>query len=152
MSRFLSRALLGAAALCVALAAVACDAETPATGDAAVIGAVAFLDAAGFHAIDEGINTDKTVPATAQAVAQKAATVVELTAWPTKELRASAVVLKTTLVELAGLLDETTPDLAKAGAAAARAHDQHHDFSHDVWAYLNGKSGVLTGHAEAGHE
>uniref|UniRef100_UPI002ADD80F2 hypothetical protein n=1 Tax=Tepidiforma sp. TaxID=2682230 RepID=UPI002ADD80F2 len=108
---------------------------------AAVLAAVTFLDAAGYHGIDEAINNEKTVPATARSVALKGQAVVKSTGWPA-ELEPQANALAGILGELAAALEGESPDLAKAGAAAAKAHDAQHEFSDAAWAWLFEQAGI----------
>ncbi|WP_322819726.1 hypothetical protein [Tepidiforma sp.] len=135
--------LAAAAALLLPLAA-ACgdDSQTDSTADsAAVLSAVTFLDTAGYHAIDDAINKEKTIPATARTAALKGQAVVKATAWPA-ELQTKADALAAILGDLAAALDGDSPDLAKAGAAAAKAHDAQHEFSDAAWSWLYEKAGV----------
>jgi hypothetical protein len=136
-------ALALAAALLVPLAAACSDDDKGAEGTdtAAVLAAVTFLDSAGYHDIDDAINKEKTVPATARTKALKGEAVLKATAWPS-ELKPKADALATILGELAAALEGDAPDLAKAGQAATKAHDAQHEFSDEAWAWLYEKAGV----------
>ncbi|MFN0094946.1 MAG: hypothetical protein ACKVVT_09225 [Dehalococcoidia bacterium] len=144
MSRWIPRALAGAVlAASAAFLLAACDEGSASNGDALqVASAVNLLDSAGLHGIDDSINKDQKVPATAKTAAQKAATVTRLTSWPTKNLRDTAEDLADTLEELATVLDAEQPDLKKAGELAKKAHDLEHDLSHDTWAHLYEEAGI----------
>ena len=107
------------------------------------LAAISYIDAAGLHAIDTGINDDKTVPADARAKALKLETIAEAAEWP-EDLEDEAEAVKRSFAELADSLDADSPDLAKAGAAAKKAHDSAHDFSGLVWARLREDSGLET--------
>ena len=137
--------LPGLAALLILPLAAACggdDSDDAHAGDtAAVLAAVTFLDGAGYHAIDDAINKDRTVPATARATALKGQAVVRATSWPA-ELKPKADALAGILGELAAALEGDSPDLAKAGAAAKKAHDAQHEFSDAAWGWLYEKAGV----------
>ena len=136
--------LPGLAALLILPLAAACgdDSDDAHGGDtAAVLAAVTFLDSAGYHGIDDAINKDRTVPATARATALKGQAVVRATSWPA-ELKPKADALAGILGELAAALEGDSPDLAKAGAAANKAHDAQHEFSEAAWGWLYEKAGV----------
>lgn len=112
-----------------------------------VISAVTFTSSAGLHGIDEAINDNRTIPATARTAALRAQAVLRLTQWPA-ELRAEAEALAATLGELAEALDADPVDMAAAGALAKKAHDDEHEFSAKVWRYLYEAAGIEAG---AGH-
>jgi hypothetical protein len=136
----------------VLLAAAACGGDD--NGDEqhgasyeGVISAVTFTSSAGLHDIDEAINDDRTVPATARTAALRAQAVLKLTQWPA-DLRAEAEALAATLGELAEALDAEPVDMAAAGRLAKKAHDDEHEFSAKVWRYLYEAAGIEAG---AGH-
>ena len=134
----------GLAALLTLPLAAACggsDDDEHAGDTAAVLAAVTFLDGAGYHDIDDAINKDRTVPATARTAALKGQAVVKATAWPA-ELQPKADALAGILGDLAAALEGDSPDLAKAGAAAKKAHDAQHEFSDAAWGWLYEKAGV----------
>ncbi|PFG73165.1 hypothetical protein [Tepidiforma thermophila] len=134
----------GLAALLILPLAAACggsDDDEHAGDTAAVLAAVTFLDGAGYHDIDDAINKDRTVPATARTAALKGQAVVKATAWPA-ELQPKADALAGILGDLAAALEGDSPDLAKAGAAAKKAHDAQHEFSDAAWGWLYEKAGV----------
>ena len=137
--------LPGLAALLILPLAAACggdDSDDAHAGDtAAVLAAVTFLDGAGYHAIDDAINKDRTVPAAARSAALKGQAVLKATAWPA-ELQPKADALAGILGELAAALEGDSPDLAKAGAVAKKAHDAQHEFSDAAWGWLYEKAGV----------
>lgn len=103
--------------------------------NAAVLNSINILDSAGLHGIDDAINMDKEIPANARTTAQKLQAVTALTEWP-EELEDDAEALEATFAEMVTALTGDNPDMAKAGEAAAKAHDVEHDFSAAVWAHL----------------
>ncbi|MGE3074931.1 MAG: hypothetical protein AB7N24_02280 [Dehalococcoidia bacterium] len=141
-------ALLGA----VALAACGDDDDdggnSTASANAEVLNAIAYIDAAGIHGINESITTDKTIPPTAKATADKVQTVLNITTWP-KDLQPQAKALSAIFADMSASLEGDSPDLAKAGDASTKAHDGYHDFSHAVWDYLYEQGGVAD--PDAGH-
>jgi hypothetical protein len=149
-SRFAAVAALGAVALSAALFAACGEGDTNADREdlSGVISAITIMDSAGLHDIDDSIRSKQTVPPAARTTALKMQAVTKLTSWP-EEFKADAETLAAAFGELAAALDGDKPDLAKAGAAAKRAHDVQHDFSGEVWAHLQSEAGVAG--AEAGH-
>jgi hypothetical protein len=136
-------AAIAAAALFVA---TACDGGDSNSDTAAVISAINILDKAGLHDIDTSINSDKKVPATARITALHAQTIVLSTTWPS-DTKAASKKLADIFGQLAAALDADSPDLKKAGDAAHAAHEGEHDFSNDVWSYLQKKAKVAAGTA-----
>lgn len=122
--------------------------DTGASGSASSVTsqmfAIQFIDTAGLHGIDEAINDEKTVPATARTSVLKSAAVLRNTEWP-EELSAPADALANTMVEFAEVLNADPVDMAKAGEMAAKVHDDAHDLSHDAWAHFYEEAGVDTG-------
>jgi hypothetical protein len=144
-ARLPARALV-CALLAVSLA-LACGGRDRA--ESGLVVAITVMDGAALHAIDESINERGEVPANARATALKLQTVTSLTDWPSG-LEMDARALERVFAELAAALEGDHPDLAKAGAAAERAHEAQHDFSEKVWDYLREKAGVQG--AEAAHD
>lgn len=141
------------AVLIAALGATACsddDDDAQGASDVDVVAVVDMLDKAGLHAIDDAINVDREAPAGAGTTARKLQAAVALLEWP-EGLSAGAEALGTTFGELAAALDADEPDLAVAGPAAEAAHDEAHDFSAAVWAYLYEAAGIDAG-GEGGHD
>lgn len=140
-------ALLGAAILLLAIPlAAACggddgDAHASEANTSAVVSAVTFLDGLGLHAIDDSINKDQKVPADARAKALKAQAVAKTTPWPA-ELKPKADALAAIFGEMAAALEGDSPDLAKAGAAAKKAHDAEHEFADAAWAWVFEQAGI----------
>lgn len=139
----------------LALVASACgDDDADASGDTGSSGsttsvtsrmfAVQFIDTIGLHDIDEAINDEKTVPATARTSVLKSAAVLRNTEWP-EEFSASADALADTMVEFADVLNADPVDMTKAAELATKVHDDAHDFSHDAWAHFYEEAGVETG-------
>ena len=136
------RALLAATALAVVGGFVACgDDGGGGSQDAEVISAINIIDNAGLHDIDVSINEEDEIPADARTVALRLQAVLELTEWP-GDLEDSAEALGQTFAELAAVLDGEDPDMEQAGELAAKAHDEGHDFSQDVWSYLQEEAGI----------
>lgn len=147
-AEMLRKRLLGVAmAATVALTAAAfagCGSDdSGGTTDADVLASIQILDKAGLHDIDVSINETKEVPATAQTTARHMETLLKLTKWPTDALDKEADTLAATLKELAAAVDAgDKSDLAKAGELAGKAHDQQHEFSGNVWTYLQKQAGT----------
>src|SRR5207249_3387123 len=144
------RSLLAAVVVIVAMTATliaacgdddASKASTAGSGDspAAIAAAITLLDQVGLHDIDTQLSSGK-VPPTAQTAATHAQPVLLVTSWPA-ELRGQATTLAATLGTLAKGLDTDKPDLKAVAAAATRAHNDEHDFSHNTWAWLAKKAG-----------
>jgi hypothetical protein len=150
-SRLTAAASVGAVALSAALFAACGEGDVDAGKEdlAGVISAITIMDNAGLHDIDESIRSKQTVPPTARTTALKMQAVTKLTDWP-EEFKADAETLAAAFAALAAALDSDKPDLAKAGAAAKRAHDVQHDFSGKVWAHLESEAGIAG--AEAPHD
>ncbi len=139
----------------IALMAAACGGrfEKGGSAEGEIATATDFLDKAGLHAIDTSINEEKEVPATARTTALHLQAVTKLTDWPGEnDLDVRADALARTFGELAAVLESDNPDLARAGELAKKAHDDHHDFSHDVWEWLMDEAGIDSGAEEEGHE
>ena len=124
----------------LAVAATSCGDDDDVSG-IDTLAAISFIDGAGLHDIDTSINESKNVPADAQAKARKLESVTAGAAWP-DELEDEAAAVETAFKELAEVLDADTPDLAKAGAAAKKAHDTAHDFSGLVWNHIREEAGL----------
>jgi hypothetical protein len=131
---------LAAAAFAAMFAA--CD-DDGGSQEAEVISAINILDNAGLHDIDVSINEEDEIPADARTVALHLQAVVQLTEWPS-DLEDDAEALGQTFADLAAALEGEDPDMEQAGALAAKAHDDGHDFSGDVWAYLQEEAGIET--------
>lgn len=141
--------LLGITVMGAALTVSSCAGDSS-SDSIDTVAAISFIDNAGLHAIDTSINQDKTVPADAQAKAVKLETVAAGADWP-EELDDEAKAVEAAFRELAEALDSDTPDMAKAGAAAKKAHDTAHDFSGLVWNHLREEAGLKVEEG-AGHD
>jgi hypothetical protein len=131
-----------ALAALVALGAAACgDDDGGGSQHAEAISAITILDKAGLHDIDEAINEDKEVPPTARTTALHMQALVNLTDWP-GDFDDDARALEKTFADLAASLDSDNPDLGKAGTLAKQAHDQEHELSHNLWAWLQDEAGI----------
>ena len=141
---FLRRGILLAALSTLALVAfAACGSDTTAaTKNAAALSAINMIDKAGLHDLDTAINKDGNVPATARSTAMHLQTAALVTEWPTKQIKDDARKLADALGTLADALNSATPDHKKAGAASTDVHEKSHDFSKEVWDYLDGKAGI----------
>lgn len=146
-SRFGWPALLGAAILLLAIPlAAACggddgEAHADDTSVTSVVSAVTYLDGLGLHGIDDSINKDQKIPADARAKALKAQAVAKTAPWPA-ELKPKADALAAIFGEMAAALEGDSPDLAKAGAAAKKAHDAEHEFADAAWAWIFEQAGI----------
>jgi len=143
-------AIASIALLAVALSACGDDskddtANSKSAQNADAISAIDIIDKAGLHDIDTSISTDGKVPATAQTTATHLQAVALLTDWPTQQLKDDAKKLADVFGTLADSLNSSTPDLKKAGEAAHNAHEAQHDFSKEVWTYLQGEAGIKAG-------
>ncbi|OAI38486.1 hypothetical protein AYO38_09630 [bacterium SCGC AG-212-C10] len=155
--RWLLPVLVGALSV-ITLVSVACGDDDDDSGsnssasgaDVTILQSIKILDGAGLHGIDDGINKDKAIPATARTVALQMRTTLALTDWPS-DLDAKATALNKVFQEFATVLDADSPDIAKAGDLAHQAHEGAHEFSHDVWQYLYKKAGVEVADA-GGHD
>lgn len=134
---------MGAGLLLVAgaFAGVACSDSSSGSQTTDVLAGIAFLDGAGLHDIDDGINEDGQIPAGAHTTALKSQAVVTNTEWP-DDLEDSADALEQVFADMAAALEGDAPDVEAAGAAAAAAHDAEHEFSADVWAWLYEEAGM----------
>lgn len=121
--------------------AVACSGDASKSTEVNVVSAITTLDNAGLHAIDESINETQKVPADARTKALRMEAVTRLAEWP-EEFEDPADELANTFRELATVLDSDSPDLARAGELAKRAHDEQHDLSGDIWAWLQEEAGM----------
>ena len=156
MTNRTARVALGCAALAlVALVVGGCGDrfEKGGSREGEIASALDFLDKAGLHDIDDSINEKKEVPATARTTALHLQSVTKLTDWPgDNDLDERGEALARTLGELAAALEADQPDLARAGELAAKAHDDAHDFSHDVWEWLMDEAGIDSGAEEDSHQ
>jgi hypothetical protein len=153
MNRFARIAAVAALAPVALVLASACSGDDSGEGSPAIeiVAAIQFIDGAGFHGIDESVNSERTIPATAASTARKAQAVVRLAPWP-EELAHEAETLAQIFADLATELEKESPDLAVAGQLAARAHDGQHDFSAAVWRYLRTEAGQEVASAGSGHD
>lgn len=155
MNRRFARIAFGCAALTmVALMLNACGGrfEEGGSAEGEIASALDFLDKAGLHGIDTSINEKREVPATARTTALRLQSVTRLTDWPgDDDLDERGEALARTFGELAAVLEADQPDLEKAGQLAKKAHDDQHDFSHDVWEWIMDEAGIDSGPEETDH-
>lgn len=128
----------------IAFAACGDSSTSDSVKNSNTLNAIYIMDKAGLHDIDTSINTNKTIPATAANVATQMQTVALITDWPTQQLKDDAKKLAGLFGTMAVETGAAKPDLAKAGAASHAVHEAEHDFSHEVWAYLQSKGGVTS--------
>ncbi|MGE3075171.1 MAG: hypothetical protein AB7N24_15560 [Dehalococcoidia bacterium] len=144
-----ARVVFAIAAFGAALTFSSCSGGTDDQG-IDTLAAISFIDGAELHAVDTAINEEKTIPADAQAKAVKLESVMAGANWP-EELEDEAEAVEAAVRELAKALDADAPDLAKAGAAAKRAHETSHDFSGLVWNHIREEAGLEVEEG-AGHD
>jgi hypothetical protein len=125
----------------VGFVSMACSGEGRNQAEVDVVSAITTLDNAGLHDIDESINESQEVPADARTTALRMEAVTRLADWP-EEFEDAAGKLASTFSELGTVLDSDSPDLARAGELAKRAHDEQHDLSGEVWAWLQEEAGI----------
>jgi hypothetical protein len=138
------RVALGAAAFALVGAAAvgACGSDDEGGSQTSeVLSAITIRHNAGHHGIDESINENDEIPADAKTVATHMQALMALTEWPS-DVEEAADTLEQTFEDFATVLGEENPDMARAGELAAQAHDQGHDFSHDLWAWLQEEAGI----------
>lgn len=135
--------------LALALAAAACDETSDRGRYDGVVNSVAILDSAGVHEIDESVNTQQQIPATARTTFLHLETVLRLTRWPAGTLTEDSNTLADLFRDAAAAMDTDTPDLKVVGGLTNKAHEALHDFTHNVWDYLESKAGVHAGHEQA---
>lgn len=121
------------------------DANDHSPDDASIVTAISLLDNAGFHEIDEAIQQEKKIPATARTTTIRMQALVKLTAWPTADLEAQADALATLFGDFAEVLDAESPDLARVSELSTKVHVSQHDFSGAVWEYLYEAADIGTG-------
>lgn len=132
-------------ALAVAFTTVSCGDDAGA-GTTEVMSAIAYMDAAGLHEIDESVKAN-TIPGNAQSTAEKLQAVALLTDWPTGDLDKMATNLAKIFGDMSAALEGEKPDMARVSEAVRKAHDAEHDFSHEVWNHLYKEAG-LGGHED----
>ncbi|MEP7214775.1 MAG: hypothetical protein ABI782_00895 [Anaerolineaceae bacterium] len=126
----------------IALGFAGCGGDDDHAGqNSSVVNAIAYIDSAGLHDIDESINLNNKIPATARTTVLHMQTAVLLAEWPS-ELDAPAKKLAALLGDLALVLNADTPDLAKVGPSSTAAHAAWHDFSQAVWSHLQAEAGL----------
>jgi hypothetical protein len=110
-----------------------------ADSNGAALAALAAVDTAAFHGIDEGLNGDK--PEIQAAWAGRVTTAkraIQTIRW-SAEVQTAADAFSKTISALEAQLTAKEPDLAKAGEAAAAAHEAQHTFSEIAYAAIGGK-------------
>ncbi len=100
---------------------------------AAVLTAIDFVDTAGFHGMSEALEEGEFTGREAGAV-EKVMTAMTAIAWP-HELEEIGAAFLADLEALHEALE--AEDVEGSAAAAHTVHESQHDFSHDVYAFLN---------------
>jgi hypothetical protein len=138
------RLALAAVVLAVAAFALGFIASGNADGgskESDIISGIAFIDGAGLHEIDESITVSKDIPDDAHARTLEVQTVVKLTDWP-DDLDDDAEKLADALGKFAMSIDSDNPNMAEVATLIEGAHSQYHNFSHDVWTWLQDQAGI----------
>lgn len=147
------RLALAAVVLAVAafaLGFVACGGGDGGSNESEILSGIAFVDAAGLHEIDESIVVNKDIPDTAHARTLEVQTAVKLTDWPS-DLDDDADKLADALGKFAMAIDTDNPNMAEVAKLVEDAHSQYHNFSHEVWTWLQSEAGIEA-HAEDAHQ
>jgi hypothetical protein len=113
--------------------------------DASIVTAISIMDGAGFHEIDDAIQQEKKIPATARTTTIRMQALATLTAWPNDDLKAQAGALATLFGEFAEVLDAESPDMARVSDLSTKVHVAQHEFSGAVWEYLYEAAGLGNG-------
>lgn len=146
LSRPLALMAFAALSAIAMLALAACgddaDAGDSPSGDETVLTAIHILDNAGFHEIDDAIQQEKKIPATARTTTVRMQALVKLTSWPNDDLEARADTLAGLFGEFAEVLDAESPDMARVSELSTKVHIAQHDFSGAVWDYLYEAAGL----------
>ncbi|MBE0610248.1 MAG: hypothetical protein IH609_12775 [Dehalococcoidia bacterium] len=118
------------------------DANDHSPDDASIVTAISLIDGAGFHDIDEAIQQEKKIPATARTTTIRMQALVNLTAWPNDDLDAQAGALAALFGDFAEVLDAESPDMPRVSEASTKVHIAQHEFSGAVWDYLYEAAGI----------
>ncbi len=105
----------------------------------AVTTALYMMDTAGFHGIDESLNTGDAINPVYARTIQRVARLVSVTPWPA-ELANQATTLLGTLNEFSAALSNDDAEAAKP--LATLAHDQEHELSHAASEWINAQLGI----------
>jgi hypothetical protein len=109
-----------------------------------------LMDTAGFHEMDEHLNGEGVIDPGDAGVVNRVNGVLAVTVWPV-ELQAQVDPLRETLTQYAEAL--ANDDVETAKTLAAQTHEQQHDLSHAIEAWLGEMSGSHEHDAdEAGEE
>lgn len=108
----------------------------------AVTMATYIMDTAGFHGMDEAINGDEGIQSSYAGTVTRVARVLSVTPWPA-DLAEEAMTFQATLVEFEEAL--ANDDVEAAKPLATRVHEEQHDFSHNIGAWINTQMGVEGG-------
>jgi hypothetical protein len=121
------------------------DANDHSPDDASIVTAISLIDGAGFHDIDEAIQQEKKIPATARTTTIRMQALVKLATWPNDDLEARANALATLFGDFAEVLDAESPDMARVSELSTKVHISQHEFSGAVWEYLYEAADLGTG-------
>ena len=113
----------------------------------AVTMATYLIDTAGFHAMDETINGEGTIPSTYVATVNRVVRLLSVTPW-SPELAEQATAFRAALAEFSAVLE--SQDIEAAKPLATRVHEEQHDFSHAIEAWVNAQMG-MEGEGEHSH-
>lgn len=105
----------------------------------AVTMATYMMDTAGFHGMDEGINGDEGIQSSYAGTVTRVSRLLSVTPWPA-DLAEEATTFQATLAEFAEAL--ANDDVEAAKPLATRVHEEQHDFSHNIGAWINAQMGV----------
>lgn len=108
----------------------------------AVTMATYIMDTAGFHGMDEALNADEGIQASYAGTVTRVSRLLSVTPWPV-ELAEEAMTFQATLVEFEEALENDDAEAAKP--LATRVHEEQHDFSHNIGAWINAQMGVEGG-------
>lgn len=111
----------------------------------AVAMATYILDTAGLHGMDVAINESSEIESSYAGTVNRVARLLSATPWP-PELAEEAVTMQATLAEFAEAL--SNDDVEAAKPLATRTHEEQHDFSHNIGAWINGQLGIEGGEGD----
>jgi hypothetical protein len=108
----------------------------------AVTMATYIMDTAGFHGMDEAINGEEVIDTSYAGTVARVSRLLSVTPWPA-DLAEEATTFQATLVEFGEAL--ANDDVEAAKPLATRVHEEQHDFSHNIGAWINSQMGIEGG-------
>lgn len=108
----------------------------------AVTMATYIMDTAGFHGMDEAINGESVIESTYAGTVTRVSRLLSVTPWPA-DLAEEAMTFQATLAEFGEAL--ANDDVEAAKPLATRVHEEQHDFSHNIGAWINAQMGIEGG-------